>query len=208
MSRDFGLYLVLTEPVRGYEACTEAAVAEGLRYVQLRMKDCPRAQVLAMARRLRAIAAGSDTRFIVNDHVDIAAEADADGVHLGQDDMPLAEARVRWNVPGKIFGLSTHSEAQELAARAARPDYIGIGPVLPTPAKLKADAALGLVRAGQIAQATPLTSVCIGSINESNLAEVLRHGARNFAVVRSVGQSSDPRATIRRLQDIWHEHRE
>ncbi len=205
---DFGLYLVLTNPSPGYEACTEAAVAEGVRFVQLRMKDRPRAEVVAMGHRLRRLTAGSGTRFVVNDDVTIAAEVDADGVHLGQDDMTLAEARAAWNVPGKLFGLSTHSEAQEWAARAQAPDYIGIGPVFPTPAKRKADPALGMERAGRIARATPLVSVAIGSLNADNLAQVLAHGARNFAVVRAVGQAPDPRAAIRRLQGIWHTHRE
>jgi thiamine-phosphate pyrophosphorylase len=199
----FGLYLVLTNPDRGYEACTEAAVAEGVRYVQLRMKDRSRDEVVAMGHRLRALTAGSQTRFIVNDDVRIAAEVDADGVHLGQDDMTLAQARALWTAPGKLFGLSTHSEAQEQAARQQAPDYIGIGPVFPTPAKRKADPALGMERAGRIAQTSPLTSVAIGSINEDNLAQVLAHGARNFAVVRAVGQAPDPRAAIRRLQEIW-----
>jgi thiamine-phosphate pyrophosphorylase len=167
------------------------------------MKDRARDEVVAMGHRLRALTLGSGTRFIVNDDVSIAAEVDADGVHLGQDDMTLGQARTLWPAPGKIFGLSTHSEKQELAARPQSPDYIGIGPVFPTPAKRKADPALGMERAGRIAQDSPVTSVAIGSLNEDNLAQVLAHGARNFAVVRAVGQAPDPRAAIRRLQEIW-----
>ncbi len=131
----FGLYLVLTDPVAGYEACAEAAVEEGVRYLQLRMKKRSHGEVLEMARRLRSITAGSGTRFIVNDDVDIAAEAGADGVHLGQDDMAMVEARQRWPEAGKIFGLSTHNEEQELRAREVAPDYIGVGPCLPHPLK-------------------------------------------------------------------------
>jgi thiamine-phosphate pyrophosphorylase len=203
MVDDFGLYLVLTDPAAGYEACADAAVAEGVRYVQLRMKDRPRAAVVAVARRLRAITVGSGTRFIVNDHVDIAAEVDADGVHLGQDDMTVSEARSAWGTSGKIFGLSTHNESQEQAAQSVQPDYVGIGPVFPTPAKRRPDPALGMERAGRIARGSTLTSVVIGSINEANLADVLRHGAYNYAVVRAVGLAADPRAAIRCLQAIW-----
>ena len=198
----FGLYLVLTDPVAGYEACAEAAVEEGVRYLQLRMKKRSHDEVLEMARRLRSITAGSGTRFIVNDKVEIAAEAGADGVHLGQDDMTIVEARVRWPEAGKIFGLSTHNEAHELRAREVAPDYIGVGPVFATPTKEKPDPSLGLERMGRIVRNSPLTTVAIGGINTDNLAEVLRQGAVNYCVVRAVTQHADPRAAIRRLREI------
>ena len=89
----FGLYLVVTDPVTSYEAVTEAAVKAGLRYVQLRMKTADRAQIVATARRMRQLTYGTETRFIVNDDPSIAVEVEADGVHLGQGDMPIPEAR-------------------------------------------------------------------------------------------------------------------
>jgi thiamine-phosphate pyrophosphorylase len=199
----FGLYLVLTEPAAGYERAAEAAVQTGVRYLQLRMKNRPPAEVLEMARRLRRITAGSATRFIVNDDVEIACEADADGVHLGQDDLSIVEARRRWPATGRIFGLSTHNEDQELRARDAAPDYIGVGPVFPTPTKEHPDPTLGIARMGRIIRSSPLTAVAIGGINEGNLADVLRHGAVNFCVLRAVNQASDPAGAIRRLQEIW-----
>jgi thiamine-phosphate pyrophosphorylase len=199
----FGLYLVLTDPAAGYEACTQAAVNAGVRYVQLRMKKQPRREVLEMALRLRRITAGSDTRFIVNDDVEIATEADADGVHLGQDDMSLSEARGRWPRPGKIFGLSTHNEEQERRAREFAPDYIGVGPVFPTPTKDKPDPALGLERMGRIVRESPLTTVAIGGIDRRNLPEILRQGAINYCVVRAVNLDPDPKAAIQALQEIW-----
>ncbi len=199
----FGLYLVLTGPAAGYERAAEAAVETGVRYLQLRMKKRPPAEVLDMARRLRRITAGSPTRFIVNDDVEIAREADADGVHLGQDDLSIAEARRRWPAPGRIFGLSTHSEEQELCARDWAPDYIGVGPVFPTPTKEHPDPTLGMDRMGRILRNSPLTAVAIGGIDSDNLADVLRHGAVNFCVVRAVNQAPDPASAIRRLQEIW-----
>jgi len=199
----FGLYLVLTEPAVGYERAAEAAVETGVRYLQLRMKKRAPAEVLGMARRLRRITAGSATRFIVNDDVEIASEADADGVHLGQDDLSIVEARRRWPAAGKIFGLSTHNEEQELRARDWAPDYIGVGPVFPTPTKEHPDPTLGLERMARIIRGSPLTAVAIGGINEDNLADVLRHGASNFCVLRAVNQSADPRSAILRLQQIW-----
>ncbi len=203
MKENFGLYLVMTDPVVGYETCARAAVRCGLRYVQLRMKTAPRAAILAEARKVRAVTAGTKTLFIMNDDVELAWAADADGVHLGQSDMPLDEARKLWNTPGKLFGLSTHSEEQELAARALHPDYIGVGPVFPTPTKAIADPALGIELAGAIIKNSPLTCVALGGLDETNLAEVLKAGAVNFCAVRAIMQSPEPEKTIRSLQQIW-----
>lgn len=203
MKESFGLYLVMTDPLAGYEACARAAVNCGLRYVQLRMKNASRAAILAEARKVRAVTADAKTLFILNDDVELAWAADADGVHLGQNDMPLNEARKLWSVPGKIFGLSTHSEAQAEAAVALKPDYIGVGPVFPTPTKAIPDADLGVACAGNIIKASPLTCVAIGGINEQNLPDVLKAGAVNFCAVRAVMQSPEPEKAIRELQRVW-----
>ncbi len=203
MKEKFGLYLVMTDPVTGYEACAQAAVNCGLRYVQLRMKNASRAAILEEARKVRAVTAGTKTLFIMNDDVELAWAADADGVHLGQGDMPLDEARRLWSAPGKIFGLSTHSEAQELAARALCPDYIGVGPVFPTPTKAIADPALGVEHAGTIIKNSPLPCVALGGLDETNLANVLKAGAVNFCAVRAIMQSPEPEKVIRALQQIW-----
>ena len=202
----FGLYLVLTEPVAGYEVCAEAAVEAGLRYLQLRMKKKPRQEVLAVARRLRRITAGSATLFIVNDDVEIAADSDADGVHLGQDDLSIAEARARWPAPGKVFGLSTHNEVQELRARELVPDYIGVGPVFATPTKEQPDPTLGLERMGRMVRSSPLTTVPIGGIDRHNVPAILRQGAVNFCVLRAVNLDPDPLSAISALQAIWRAH--
>jgi thiamine-phosphate pyrophosphorylase len=203
MKENFGLYLVMTDPVVGYEACAQAAVRCGLRYIQLRIKNASRDAILAEARKVRAVTKGTGTLFIMNDDVELAWAADADGVHLGQSDMPLDEARKLWNVPGKIFGLSTHSEDQELAARELHPDYIGVGPVFPTPTKAIADPALGVKRAGNIIKNSPLTCVALGGLDETNLAEVLKAGAVNFCAVRAIMQSPEPEKAIRALQRLW-----
>lgn len=203
MKEKFGLYMVMTDPVAGYEACAQAAVNCGLRYVQLRIKNASCAAILAEARKVRAVTAGTRTLFIMNDDVELAWAADADGVHLGQGDLPLDEARRLWNTPGKLFGLSTHSEAQAEAAVALNPDYIGVGPVFPTPTKAIPDPALGAARAGNIIKNSPLTCVALGGLNETNLAGVLKAGAANFCAVRAVMQSPEPEQVIRALQKIW-----
>ena len=201
----FGLYVILTDPVAGYEACAQAAVAEEIRYLQLRMKNTPRDRVLAMAEKLRNITRGTRTLFIVNDDVEIAAAVDADGVHLGQGDLALPEARARWPNEGKRFGLSTHSLEQARAAWNLAPDYIGVGPVFATPTKAVPDPVLGLEAMGSIVRQSPLTTVAIGGLQESNLREVLEHGAINFCAVRPIMQAMDPRGMIRRLMQLWRE---
>ena len=99
------------------------------------MKDEPRTAVLKTARTIRAITRDTPTRFILNDDLAVAIESDADGLHLGQGDPSLPEARTEWNFPGKLFGLSTHGAEQAHNALGCSPDYIGIGPVCPTPPK-------------------------------------------------------------------------
>lgn len=203
MPEIFGLYLILTDPVAGYEACARAAVSQGVRYLQLRMKKSPEAEVLETALALRKITAGTGTLFIVNDYLNVAINSDADGVHLGQDDMGIDEARSIWKTPGKIFGLSTHNEDQEKAARLIGPEYIGVGPVFTTPTKENPDPVVGLDRMGAIIRSSPLTAVAIGGIDAGNLPEVLSHGAQNFAVVRAVNRAADPEAAIALLMNVW-----
>lgn len=194
----------MTDPVAGYAACAQAAVDCGIQFIQLRMKNRPRAEILSTARQLREITYATDSLFIVNDDVEIAKEVDADGVHLGQNDLPLAEARAFWNMPEKIFGLSTHNEEQARIALTLDPDYIGIGPVFPTPTKKIADPALGIERAGQIARFCPIPHVVLGGLNEANLGLVLKAGATNYCAVRAIMQNPDPAKEINRLQTVWH----
>jgi len=195
--------MVMTNPVVGYEACAQAAVNCGLQFVQLRMKGAPREKIVSNAWKIREVTHGTDSLFIVNDDVTIAKEVNADGVHLGQGDMPIDEARKIWTLPGKIFGLSTHSEEQAEAAISLKPDYIGIGPVFPTPTKAIADPDFGVERAGAIAKTTPLPHVVLGGLDETNLAEVLKAGAVNYCAVRTIMQSPEPKTVIHRLQKIW-----
>ena len=206
MKTNYGLYVVMTNPVVGYEACAQAAVNCGVPFIQLRMKNATRDEIVSNAWKIREVTRGTDSLFIVNDDVTIAKEVDADGVHLGQRDMSLAEAREIWDAPGKIFGLSTHSEEQAKAAIAQKPDYIGIGPIFPTPTKAIADPDLGVERAGSIAKATPLPHVVLGGIDETNLAEILRAGAVNYCAVRAIMESPNPERIIKQLQAIWREN--
>ena len=198
MMEDFGLYIVMTDPVVGYEKCCEAAVAAGVKMVQLRMKDATHEELTAMAKRLAAITRGSATKLIVNDDPLAAAESGADGVHVGQGDMAPEEVRRRWPQIG-IVGLSTHSPEQVAAAVAQKPDYIGVGPVYATPTKKIPDPVLGLDTMAKMIAAAPCPAVAIGGIDAGNLAKVRSAGARNWAVVRAVCRAADPGEAIRRV---------
>ena len=205
--KDFGFYLVMTAPVAGYARCAEAAARAGVAVVQLRMKPAPRADVLREAREVRKATAGSGTLFIVDDDPEIAVEAEADGVHVGQDDMPVPEVRRRFPEL-RVVGLSTHNLAQVRAAAAVAPDYIGAGPVYPTPTKEIPDPTLGLATLREMVAAAPCPAVAIGGIDESRLPDVLAAGARNWAVVRAVCRAEDPHAAIMRLLEVERRFKE
>ena len=192
---DFGFYLVMTDPVVGYVKCAEAAVKAGVRIVQLRMKHASREEILREAREVRRVTAGTGTLFIVNDDPLIASEVEADGVHVGQEDMAPGEVRSRY--PDlRIVGLSTHNPDQVLASVTQPVDYIGVGPVYATPTKDIPDPTLGLETMGRMIAAAAHPAVAIGGIDATRLPDVIAAGARNFAVVRAVCRSSDPYSAI------------
>ena len=199
---DFGFYLVMTNPKVGYAACAQAAVDGGVRIIQLRMKDAPRDELVSVGRTVRDITRGTETLFIVNDDPSIAAEVGADGVHVGQGDMPVPEVR-RLYPSLRIVGLSTHSPEQALASLDVKPDYIGVGPVWATPTKKIPDPVLGIETAMRMVRSVPYPAVAIGGIDASRLPGLLQAGARNYAVVREVCGVDDPLAAIRNLKRIY-----
>ena len=199
---DFGFYLVMTNPKVGYAACAQAAVDGGVRIIQLRMKDAPRDEIVSVGRTVRDITRGTGTLFIVNDDPSIAAEVGADGVHVGQGDMPVPEVR-RLYPSLRIVGLSTHSPEQALASLDVKPDYIGVGPVWATPTKKIPDPVLGIETAMRMVRSVPYPAVAIGGIDASRLPGLLQAGARNYAVVREVCGVDDPLAAIRNLKRIY-----
>ncbi len=201
---DFGLYLVITDPVAGYEKCAEDAVRAGVGIIQLRMKKTCRDEFLATARKLREITAGTKTLFIVNDDASIAAEVGADGVHVGQGDMSVAEVR-RLYPQLRIVGLSTHSIENAEAAILQKPDYIGVGPVYPTPTKEDADPALGVELACKIANSVPFPAVLIGGIDTDTLPLIIKGGAKNWSCVRAVCAQKDPYEAILNFNRIAEE---
>ena len=181
------------------DAFLERALRGGVDLVQLRLKDATDGEIVGVARRYRAVCAGHGVPLILNDRPDLVSEAGADGVHVGQDDMPVAQARA-FVGPERIVGLSTHSPAQVDAAGAEpEVDYIGVGPVHTTPTKPGRPAVgLDLVRYAAVNAATPFFA--IGGIDAGNAGVVRAAGATRIAVVRAITDASDPEAAARALR--------
>ncbi len=187
------LYLVCGEQSDGF---LDAALRGGVDIVQLRVKDSPPEAIEPAARRFRRRCHDHDALFIVNDHPGLAADVNADGVHLGQDDLPAAEAR-RIVGPDGLVGLSTHSAADVDAAEGI--DYIGVGPVMETPTK-PGRPAVGLNLVRYAAERSPVPFFAIGGISSENIDAVRDAGARRVAVVRALTESSDPELAARALR--------
>lgn len=177
----------------------EAVIAGGCRMVQLREKDWPSGRLLPLAERLGARCRAAGVTFIVNDRVDLAVAVGADGVHLGQDDLPPQAAR-RLLKPGMILGRSTHSLAQARQAQADGADYVAVGSMFPTATKPEFElVGPGILREVRGAVRAPL--IGIGGITPDNVGEVVRAGADGVAVISAVCAAPDPCAATRRFLD-------
>jgi thiamine-phosphate pyrophosphorylase len=162
------------------------------------MKDADDARILAAAADVAAVCREFDALFILNDRPDLVGAAGADGVHIGQDDVPVDEARALVG-PDRIVGLSTHSPAQVDAVSGQAVDYIGVGPVHATPTK-PGRPAVGLELVRYAAEHAPVPFFAIGGIDPGNVRAVRRAGADRVAVVRALTEASDPEAVARRLR--------
>jgi thiamine-phosphate pyrophosphorylase len=190
------LYLVTTQVDR-LDETVEAALKGGVRLVQYRDKDAEDPVRLERAMGLRSLCHQYNALFIVNDRVDLALAVDADGVHLGQQDLPVAIARQLIG-SNRIVGRSTTNPEELARALEEGVDYIGVGPVYATPTKTdKAVAGLDYVRYAAIHSTLPWFA--IGGIDEQNLAEVVAVGAERVAIVRAIMKAEDPARAAQRL---------
>jgi thiamine-phosphate pyrophosphorylase len=189
------LYFVL-DLLPDAERVVEAALAGGADVVQLRDKDAGESAVIAAGKRLGELCHEHGALFLVNDRPDLAAACDADGVHVGQEDMSVADARALVG-PDRLVGLSTHSREQLDAAEGV--DYVSVGPVWATPTKEgRPPVGLDLVRYAAERAAVPFFA--IGGIDASNVAQVVAAGASRVAVVRAIRDAGDSEAAARRLR--------
>jgi thiamine-phosphate pyrophosphorylase len=173
-----------------------AAARGGADVVQLRQKSMPRGELLTLARRLRD--AIPDVLLVVNDHVDIALLSEADGVHLGPDDLSIEAAR---SVAGDRLLIGASASTVERARQAVEEgaDYLGSGPAFATPIKARKQV-IGPHGVAAIAQAVDVPVFAIGGIDESNVGRLALAGVRRAAVIRAVSDSTDPEQAARRLR--------
>jgi thiamine-phosphate pyrophosphorylase len=181
------LYLVCADQPDEF---LHAVLGAGVDLVQLRMKDAADDAIVPTGERFARAAAEHDALFILNDRPDLVEATGADGVHVGQDDMPVPAARAAVG-PHRLVGLSTHTPAQVDAAADAPVDYIGVGPVHATPTK-PGRPAVGLELVRYAAAHAPVPFFAIGGIAPENVGSVARAGAERIAVVRAIAAAADP----------------
>ncbi len=195
-----GLYVIIDPEVAGERDVVEVtrqAIEGGARLIQLRNKRPEKVLQMSLARALRRVCAQKGALFIVNDHVDIAVGVKADGVHVGQKDLPVRVAR-RLALPEMIVGCSTNSVEEARRAEADGADYVSVGRLFPTGSKADTrPATLEALRAVKAAVRLPLCA--IGGIDESNIDEVIAAGADMAAVISAVIAAPDVREATRRL---------
>ena len=195
------LYVIVDRDASGGRDLAQiaaAAIRGGADILQLREKHATDAQVRRDAERLLPLTRAAGIPLIINDRIEVASQTGADGVHLGQADPPVTEAR-RVLGPGRRVGKSTHSLEQALAAEAEGADYLGLGPVFPTPTKPDYGS-LGPGIISQVRARVSIPVVCIGAISLETLQPVLEAGAACVAVVRAVCAAEDPEAAARALK--------
>lgn len=172
----------------------DAVIRGGARMIQLREKDLSKRDLYRLALKFREVTAQAKVLLIMNDHLDIALAVDADGVHLGQEDLPVEAARRI--APGLILGASTHSLEEALKARQDGADYVNIGPIFPTKTKAGIEHFLGPEAISAISPHLDIPFTVMGGINDSNIDQVLEHGARRVAMVTAITRAPDIAAAV------------
>ena len=188
---------------RSLAECVRQAIAGGATFVQLREKDAPKEEILALARELVEICREAGVPFVVDDDVDVALEVGADGVHVGQDDMACENARAILG-PDAIIGVSAQTVEQALAAQQAGADYLGVGALIPTPTKPDAvDVTFDELRA--ICDAVDIPVVGIGGLNAKTVSHLAGSGVDGAAVVSAIFAADDCEAAAAELSELLDE---
>lgn len=203
VARLTGLYVIVDTEVMGNRCKTDTvreAIIGGAKVIQLRDKHSSKRDLLELAIEFQNICANLNVLFIINDHLDIALASNADGLHIGQEDLPVSVARKLLPVD-KIIGCSVTSinETQEAESNGA--DYVAVGSIFSTQSKTDVDV-VGIDRLQQVKQATTLPVVAIGGINEHNIPEILTTGVESIAVISAVLDSENIEETTRQLVNL------
>jgi thiamine-phosphate pyrophosphorylase len=202
--QSFALYVVTDEVVSGGRShleCASEVVGGGADVVQLREKLKPTGEILAIARAIRAVTVESGALFVVNDRLDIALAAGADGVHLGQDDLPVAAAR-RIAPRPFLIGVSVGSAEEAVQAERDGADYVAVSPVYPTGSKADAGPGHGVETVTAVRRAVRIPVIGIGGIGPANAADVIRAGADGCAVISAVLAQPDIADAARSLRRV------
>jgi thiamine-phosphate pyrophosphorylase len=178
----------------------EAALDGGATIIQLRKKSMPMSEQYRLALALRTLTLAHEALLIINDHADLAIAVDADGVHLGQDDLPPDAVRALPGFEGRLIGRSTHNLEQARTAIDEGADYIAVGPVYATPTKAGRPA-VGTELITGVAAIVDRPFVAVGGIDQENAPAVIGAGAKAIAVVRAVYDAADPAEAARRLHE-------
>ena len=206
---DYSLYLVTDRGLaRGRSTLdiVQAAVYGGVTCVQLREKDCSTLEFIEQALAIKNFLNAREVPLIINDRLDVVLAAGADGVHLGQSDMPLETAR---KIAGRsmLIGISAESVQDAVEAEKGGADYLGVSPIYATPTKSDTAPPLGLAGLREIRNRVKIPLVAIGGLNKFNAAEVIRHGADGVAVVSAIVAADDPGTSAMNLKQIIDEAR-
>ena len=185
---------------RPLEEVASALLGAGVRILQYREKCFKGGEMLEECRLLRRLTEEAGACFIVNDHIDIAMLVKADGVHVGQEDLPVPEVRSLVG-PDVIIGLSTHEPEQALAARGLGADYLGVGPIFATQTKEDVVAPVGFDYLDWVAANIDLPFVAIGGIKTHNIGDVARHGAHCCCLVSELVGAPDIAASVRAVRE-------
>jgi len=181
-------------------------VSGGVTCVQLREKDCSTLEFIEQARPIKSFLEEREVPLIINDRLDVALAVGAEGVHLGQSDMPLEMAQ-KIAGPSMLIGISAESVQDAVKAENGGADYLGVSPIYTTPTKTDTAPPLGLQGLREIKNRVNIPLVGIGGLNNSNAAEVIRSGADGVAVVSAIVAAEDPETAAMNLKQIINEAR-
>jgi len=197
---DAGLYWVTSQSLsleRTTLGILEAALRGGVKLVQLREKDMPLRELYAIAIEARRMTSEAGALLIINDRIDVALAVGADGVHLGQEDLPIRAGREIG--PDLIIGASTHSIAEAADAIAQGASYVNIGPIFPTETKMWSDEFLGLEGLREISATVTVPFTVMGGIKQDHIPQLVEAGAETIALVTAVTKAPDVEAATREL---------
>jgi thiamine-phosphate pyrophosphorylase len=201
---NWSLYVLTDRRAAGARALpdvVDAAIRGGATAIQLRDKQATTRELVELGRALLAITRPAGVPLIVNDRIDVALAINAEGVHVGQDDMPAPIAR-RLLGPDRLLGVSAGTVEEALQAQAEDADYLGTGDVYGTPTKADAGVPIGVDGLAEVVRAVSIPVVAIGGIQAANAGAVIAAGAAGIAVISAVIGAADPEAAARRLREI------